>query len=145
LIDLREFYQEVILDHNKSPRNRGRLETFDHEADGYNPLCGDKVHLELRTQDGVLKEIAFDGEGCAISQASASLMTEAVKGLSVEDAERLFSEVQAVLTGKSDSELEGELQALAGVKALPVRIKCAILPWHALHAALNDQRQVKTE
>ena len=144
-MDLREFYQEVILDHNKSPRNRGHLEAPDSTADGYNPLCGDKVHVEIRTSDGKLEDVAFDGEGCAISLASASLMTEAVKGLSIEEAERLFTEVQAVLTGKSDAELDGELQALAGVKALPVRIKCAVLPWHALHSALTDRIQVKTE
>jgi nitrogen fixation protein NifU and related proteins len=146
-MDLRELYQEVILDHNRHPRNRGRLEDATGHGEGYNPLCGDMVALTLRTEDGRIEEIAFDGQGCAISTASASLMTEAVKGKSVEEAEAIFREFQDIVTGKSEPKDDlGELEALAGVREYPVRIKCATLAWHALHAALKgEEKAVSTE
>lgn len=146
--DLRELYQEVILDHNKRPRNRGRLEQPTNEADGHNPLCGDQVHLTIQTKDGQIESIAFDGQGCAISTASASLMTEAVKGKTIAEAEGIFREFQTMVTtpddGEEHSEL-GSLIALAGVRDYPVRIKCATLPWHTLHAALVGEKKVSTE
>jgi nitrogen fixation NifU-like protein len=137
MIDLRELYQEVILDHNKRPRNRGRLENPTAHAEGYNPLCGDMVTLTLRTHEGRIEEIAFDGQGCAISTASASLMTEAVKGKSTEEAHQIFRDFQAMVTNDGDNFDLGELEVFAGVREYPVRIKCAILPWHALNAALK--------
>lgn len=146
--DLRELYQEVILDHNKRPRNRGRLESPTSEAEGHNPLCGDQVHVTLLTKDGLVEDIAFEGQGCAISTASASLMTEAVKGKTTEQAEAIFREFQEMVTSP-DSEDEhedlGEMVALAGVREYPVRIKCATLPWHTLHAALAGDEKVSTE
>ncbi|HSI71700.1 MAG TPA: SUF system NifU family Fe-S cluster assembly protein [Fimbriimonas sp.] len=146
--DLRELYQEVILDHNRRPRNKGRLEEPTGHAEGYNPLCGDMVSLTLLTENGRVKDIAFDGQGCAISTASASLMTEAVKGKTVEEAETLFREFQDMVTetGQATDHDLGELEVFAGVREYPVRIKCAILPWHALHAALNGETsKVSTE
>ena len=139
-MDLRELYQEVILDHNRRPRNRGRVADANLHAEGYNPLCGDMVALTLKTEDGKVQDIAFDGQGCAISTASASMMTEAVKGKSVSEAEEMFRAFQKMVTSpdlNGESEKLGEeIQALAGVKDHPVRIKCATLAWHALHEAL---------
>ena len=146
--DLRELYQEVILDHNKRPRNRGRLEAPTSEAEGHNPLCGDQVHVTLLTKDGRVEDIAFEGQGCAISTASASLMTEAVKGKTTEEAEAIFREFQEMVTSpESEDEHEelGEMVALAGVREYPVRIKCATLPWHTFHAALAGNEKVSTE
>jgi len=146
--DLRELYQEVILDHNKRPRNRGRLEDVTNEADGHNPLCGDAVHVTIHAENGKINEIAFDGQGCAISTASASLMTEAVKGKTIEEAEEIFREFQTMVTtpgSDEDHEDLGSLVALAGVREYPVRIKCATLPWHTLHAALAGVDKVSTE
>ena len=146
--DLRELYQEVILDHNRRPRNHGRLEVPTAEADGHNPLCGDQVHVTLHTKDGLIDEIAFDGQGCAISTASASLMTEVVKGKTVEEAEAIFREFQTMVTspdGAGDHDDLGSLVALSGVREYPVRIKCATLPWHTLHAALIGDGKVSTE
>ena len=146
--NLRELYQEVILDHNKRPRNRGKLADATNEADGHNPLCGDQVHVTLHTRDGQIDSIAFEGQGCAISTASASLMTEAVKGRTVEEAEAIFREFQVMVTTPNDAESHeqlGSLVALAGVRDYPVRIKCATLPWHTLHAALVGEKKVTTE
>lgn len=148
--DLRELYQEVILDHNKRPRNHGRVADANRHAEGYNPLCGDVVNLTMRTNEGVVEEIAFDGQGCAISTASASMMTEAVRGKSLPEAEKIFRSFQRMVTsdGASDSEEEelGELAVLSGVREHPVRIKCATLAWHALNAALKgDEGTVTTE
>jgi nitrogen fixation NifU-like protein len=139
--DLLSLYQEIILDHNKTPRNFGRLAAPDRSADGDNPLCGDRIHLELALEGETLREIAFEGQGCAISTASASLMTEAVKGKTVEQALALFARVRRMLTGGGpDPEGElGKLEALAGVRAYPMRVKCATLPWHTLGAALEDR------
>lgn len=146
--DLRELYQEVILDHNKRPRNKGRLEDATNEAEGHNPLCGDQVHVTLHTENGLIDQIAFEGQGCAISTASASLMTVAVKGKTLEEAEAIFREFQTMVTSPESEELHeelGEMVALAGVRDYPVRIKCATLPWHTLHAALVGEGKVSTE
>ena len=144
---LRELYQETILDHNRHPRNRGRVEGL--QAEGYNPLCGDQVEVSLRLVDDAVEEIAFDGHGCAISTASASLMTGAVKGKTREEAQAIFRRFQALVTDTSGAEPDwdglGDLAAFAGVRELPIRIKCAILPWHALHAALNGEAEATTE
>lgn len=147
-LDLRELYQEVILDHNKRPRNRGRLDDVTNEAEGHNPLCGDQVHVTIHTENGLIDEIAFEGQGCAISTASASLMTVAVKGKTLEEAEAIFREFQTMVTSPESEELHeelGEMVALAGVRDYPVRIKCATLPWHTLHAALVGEGKVSTE
>jgi nitrogen fixation protein NifU and related proteins len=147
--DLRELYQEVILDHNRKPRNKGAVDEATSSAEGHNPLCGDNVRLTLRCDNGVVTEIAFDGQGCAISTASASLMTEAVKGKTIEEAEALFRTFQALVTGNEpllEDDALGSLNALAGVRDHPVRIKCATLPWHTLHAALSGEKdKVSTE
>lgn len=148
-MDLRELYQEVILDHNRRPRNKGRLEVSNRHAEGHNPLCGDTVALTLITEDGRVKDIQFDGEGCAISTASASMMTEAVKGKTIDQAHELFKSFQKMVTTQEDTteaEMLGEeIQALAGVREHPVRIKCATLAWHALEAALAGEEKVSTE
>jgi nitrogen fixation NifU-like protein len=146
--DLRDLYQEVILDHNKRPRNFRALETCTHKADGYNPLCGDRVTVYLQVEDGIIKDVAFQGMGCAISSASASLMTEALKGRPVAEVEPLFHDFHEVVMGDgatSPAKL-GKLAVLAGVRDYPSRVKCATLAWHALRAALeNRQEPVATE
>lgn len=147
-LDLRELYQEIILDHNKYPRNRGRLEDATDTADGHNPLCGDQVSIFLVNEDGIVKDVAFEGQGCAISTASASLMTEAIKGKTVEEVERIFREFQQMVTETGEPtnhESLGDLEVLAGVREHPVRIKCATLPWHTLNAALSGAGRVSTE
>jgi len=147
--ELSELYQQVILDHNKKPRNFRKLENANHTADGYNPLCGDQLTIYLDLEDGVVKEVGFEGSGCAISKASASMMTQAVKGKSKEQAENLFQEFHSMVTGELNEETEennlGNLKIFAGVREFPVRVKCATLPWHTLHAALNKQDQISTE
>ena len=147
--ELSELYQQVILDHNKKPRNFRRLENANHTADGYNPLCGDQLTIYLDLEDGLVKEVGFEGSGCAISKASASMMTQAVKGKSKEQAEHLFQEFHSMVTGELNEETDennlGNLRIFAGVREFPVRVKCATLPWHTLHAALNQQDQVSTE
>ena len=150
--DLRELYQEVILDHNRSPRNFGALDPCDHKADGHNPLCGDTVTVYLTIADGIVSDVAFDGRGCAISVASASMMTEMVKGMTVNDAERLFQSFQHLCTEDTEPEvpagLEDEmdvLQVLSGVRAFPMRVKCATLAWHTMSAALHGNRETSTE
>jgi nitrogen fixation NifU-like protein len=146
--DLRELYQEIILDHNRSPRNRGKLASANREAEGHNPLCGDQVKVTLVTENGAVKDIAFEGQGCAISTASASLMTEAIKGKPVEEVEKIFREFQEMVTetgAPQDHSNLGDLEVLAGVREHPVRIKCATLPWHTLHAALVGEEKVSTE
>lgn len=146
--DLRELYQEVIFDHNRKPRNFRKLEAANRHAEGYNPLCGDKVTIYLKLEEGVIKDIGFEGSGCAISTASASLMTESLKGKTKEEAEQLFKGFHKMVTAaeaSGDAGL-GKLIVLAGVKEFPVRVKCATLAWHTLHAALaDDQHTVSTE
>jgi nitrogen fixation NifU-like protein len=147
--ELSELYQQVILDHNKKPRNFRKLETPTHSAAGHNPLCGDQLIVYLDLEDGEVKDIAFEGSGCAISKAAASMMTQALKGKSKEKAEELFNEFHAMVTGELDEEQQenslGNLRIFAGVKEFPVRVKCATLPWHTMHAALNKQEAVSTE
>lgn len=147
--DLKELYQEVILDHNKNPRNFGTMSNPSCEAKGHNPLCGDKLKLYLKITDGVIEDIRFEGQGCAISQASASLMTEALKGLTTEQAQALFEKVHLLLTDDSfdvNTLPFLKLQVLGGVRAYPARVKCASLAWHTLVAALKHQPDIaKTE
>ncbi|MBV9879270.1 MAG: SUF system NifU family Fe-S cluster assembly protein [Gemmatirosa sp.] len=148
--DLTELYQSVILDHNRRPRNRGAMEGADAHADGKNPLCGDRLTVWVKLDGDTLADVRFEGAGCAISQASASLMTQAVKGRSRDDAEALFEQVHAMLLGKAPAP-EGatgamrSLAALSGVSRFPVRVKCASLAWHTLRAALADGTAVTTE
>ena len=142
--DLRDLYQEVILDHYKRPRNFGPLADADSHAEGYNPLCGDRVKVHLRMDGDRIAGISFEGAGCAISTASASLMTEAVAGMSREEATELERRFHGLVTG-DDREAAGEpdlgkLEALSGVREFPIRIKCATLAWHALRAALDGGR-----
>ncbi|TFZ82005.1 Fe-S cluster assembly sulfur transfer protein SufU [Candidatus Macondimonas diazotrophica] len=147
-MDLRELYQDVIVDHNRNPRNFHPLEGAVRIAEGYNPLCGDKLSVYARIDDGRITDVSFVGSGCAISTASASLMTEAVKGKTVAEAEALFADMHELLTGKTaaDAGRLGKLAALAGVKDYPARVKCATLSWHTLHAALQgDLTPVRTE
>jgi nitrogen fixation NifU-like protein len=147
MMDLRELYQEVILDHNRKPRNRGAVADPTGRAEGHNPLCGDNVTVTVLTIDGKVLDVKFDGGGCAVSTASASLMTEAVMGKTVEEAEAIFRSFQEMVTGEMDEGAEhdlGDLEVLAGVKAYPVRIKCATLPWHTFHAALMSQAEPVT-
>jgi nitrogen fixation protein NifU and related proteins len=147
--ELSELYQQVILDHNKKPRNFRKLETANHSAEGYNPLCGDQLTVYLNLEDDAVKEVSFEGSGCAISKAAASMMTQAIKGKSKQEAEQLFSEFHQMVTGELDEETTpnglGNLKIFAGVREFPVRVKCASLPWHTMHAALNNQELVSTE
>ncbi|MBA1145831.1 SUF system NifU family Fe-S cluster assembly protein [Ectothiorhodospiraceae bacterium WFHF3C12] len=145
--DLRELYQEVILDHNKRPRNYRVAEPHTHHADGYNPLCGDKVTIYADVEDGVVKDLSFQGDGCAISTASASILTEAIKGKTVEEAQALFEQFHDLVTldDVEPSPELGKLAVLAGVKDYPNRVKCATLAWHTLHAALEERESVSTE
>lgn len=146
--DLRELYQEVILEHSKAPRNYGALATANHKAEGYNPLCGDHFTVYLDVEDGKIQDVRFEGTGCAISKASASMMTQSVKGKSREEAEKLFEQFHKVVTGGANGEREslGKLAVFAGVSEFPVRVKCATLAWHTLQAALEGkQESISTE
>ena len=137
--DLRELYEEVILDHNRSPRNYGRRpDECSHAAHGHNPLCGDRVEVLMTVRGGVIEDVAFDGEGCAISTASASMMTQALTGRTDEEARSLFAAMHAALVDDEPPDLArlGKLGALLGVKDFPMRVKCATLPWHTMEAAL---------
>lgn len=133
----RALYEQVVLDHNRNPRNFQRRPAHaTHEARGFNPVCNDEFRVRLEVEDGVIRDLGFEGAGCAISTASCSLMTEAVKGKRVEDAERLFRDVHELLTGDRPPGDVGKLSILAGVRDYPMRVKCATLAWHVLHAAL---------
>jgi nitrogen fixation protein NifU and related proteins len=147
--ELSELYQQVILDHNKKPRNFHKLAAANHTAQGFNPLCGDQLTVYLQFDNGTVKDIAFEGSGCAISKAAASMMTVAVKGKSKQEAETLFNEFHRMVTGDLDEENTpnqlGRLKIFAGVREFPVRVKCATLPWHTLHAAFEDRQRVSTE
>jgi len=150
MADLRELYQEVILDHHKRPRNCRRPDDANKHADGFNPLCGDKVSVFVRMEDGVVRDIAFQGSGCAISTASASMMTESLKGKSEAEVTQIFERFHDLVTGKTpmdgDNSGLGKLAVFAGVRDYPVRIKCATLAWHTLRAALaGSQETVATE
>lgn len=145
--ELSDLYQEVILDHNRKPRNFHGLEDANHTAEGYNPLCGDRLTLYLKVDNGVIADVAFQGSGCAISKASASMMTDALKGKTVAEAQALFDRFHRMVTTAPDQPVEnlGKLSALAGVREFPVRVKCASLAWHTLKAALEKQQNVSTE
>lgn len=145
---LRELYQEVILDHSKSPRNFHALSGNVRSAKGHNPLCGDRLTLYVALEGGTIKDVAFEGAGCAISTASASMMTEALKGKTEAEADAVFEEFHALVTGKSELPQDdlGKLAVFAGVRDYPVRVKCATLAWHTLRAALSRQEEpVSTE
>jgi nitrogen fixation protein NifU and related proteins len=145
--DLSDLYQEVILDHNRRPRNFRRMEGASHHAEGYNPLCGDRVTVFLQIADDRIADIAFEGSGCAISKASASLMTDRLKGSTVAEARALFDRFHRMVTTPPNQEVEelGKLSALAGVREFPVRVKCASLAWHTLKAAMDSEEMVSTE
>jgi nitrogen fixation NifU-like protein len=149
MADLRDLYQEVILDHGRRPRNFGPLAEANCHAEGFNPLCGDRLILHLEVDGGVIRQARFEGSGCAISTASASLMTEALKGKSEAEAEALFGTFHSLLTGngtEAPAAPLGKLEVLAGVRDFPTRIKCATLAWHTLEAALHgSEAPVSTE
>jgi nitrogen fixation NifU-like protein len=147
--DPRELYQQVILEHNKKPRNFGKLDPCTHHAEGHNPLCGDQLELSLVIENGMVADIKFQGSGCAIDVASASLMTGIVKGKSVAEAEAMIEQFRGMVRGELDpatqAPLLGRLTLFSGVKDLPSRVKCAILPWATLHAALKGEEEASTE
>jgi nitrogen fixation NifU-like protein len=148
--ELKELYQQVILDHNKSPRNFGKLGQANHTAEGYNPLCGDKVNVYVEMEKDIIKDISFQSSGCAISRASSSLMSSAVKGKTRVEAEKIFNLFHDLIIGKLDEEKSfeelGKLAAFAGIKDFPSRVKCASLPWHTMINALrNKDEKVVTE
>jgi nitrogen fixation protein NifU and related proteins len=144
--DLSELYQQVILDHSRKPRNFHALPGASHSAEGNNPLCGDRFTVFLKLEGGIIQDISFQGSGCAISKASASMMTDQLKGKSVAEAEKTFAQYQQmVTTGPTDEAVMGKLCAFAGVRHFPMRVKCAILPWHAMMAGLKGQALVSTE
>jgi nitrogen fixation protein NifU and related proteins len=147
--ELNDLYQEVILDHNKNPRNFREIENATNEADGHNPLCGDALKVYLNVENDTVTDIAFKGSGCAISKASASMMTQAVKGKTKAEAETLFNEFRAMVMGELDIETDenhlGKLKIFAGVLEFPARVKCASLSWHTVHAALNEEEVASTE
>ncbi|HEY6853113.1 MAG TPA: SUF system NifU family Fe-S cluster assembly protein [Gemmatimonadales bacterium] len=149
MADLRELYQQTILEHNRNPRNFKKLDAANRTAEGNNPLCGDRITLYVRLEDGVIREIGFQGSGCAISQASASLMTAAVQGKTAGEAETMFHQFHDMVAGGPDAPADpktlGKLAAFAGVREFPARVKCANLSWHTLHAALQRQESVTTE
>ncbi|MHC4447531.1 MAG: Fe-S cluster assembly sulfur transfer protein SufU [Planctomycetota bacterium] len=150
--DLHELYQELILDHNRTPRNFGRPEASDREAVGYNPLCGDRVTVYVTIRDDVVEDVAFEGSGCAISTAAASMMTEAIKGKTISEARRLFEKFHELVAGPAPEDESaagngpglGKLAAFAGVRRFPARVKCATLVWHTLNAALENKSELVT-
>jgi len=145
--DLRDLYQEVIFDHNRNPRNFGKPEGFNRKAEGFNPLCGDRLTVYMQVdEDGVIRDVHFDGKGCAISTASASLMTETLRGKTVAEAEALFKGFHDLIMDESGAGAPdlGKLRVLEGVKAYPSRVKCATLAWHTVHAALDEQDEPVT-
>ena len=149
MADPKSLYQEVILDHNRKPRNFGELAQASHKAEGHNPLCGDHLTLALNLEGGQIAAIAFHGESCAVCKASASMMTASVKGKTEAEAQALIQEFRDMATGQIDVARQphhlGRLTVFAGVRDLPTRVKCAILPWHTLHAALHSVDSASTE
>jgi len=145
--ELTDLYQEVILDHNRRPRNFGVLACANHSAEGYNPLCGDRLTLYLKVEGETIVDVSFEGAGCAISKASASMMTDALKGRSVADANALFERFHRMVTTPPDQSVEdmGKLSSLAGVREFPVRVKCASLAWHTLKAAMASEQKASSE
>ena len=141
MYDLHDLYQEVVMDHNRRPRNFRKPEGANREAEGFNPLCGDQITIYLAVEDDVIEDVGFQAMGCAISKASASMMTESVKGLSLEDAEKVFREFRSMITQEDfDPDILGDAELLQGVSRYPARIKCASLSWHALNSALRDDQ-----
>ena len=151
MADLRGLYQEVILDHSKKPRNYRVLENADHHAEGYNPLCGDRVTVYLKIENGRISDVSFQGSGCAISTSSASLLTETLKGKTLDEADALFEKFHALVTGETNGNRPedpslGKLAVFSGVAEFPVRVKCATLAWHTLRSALKgEEKPVSTE
>ncbi len=149
MTDPRELYQQVIIEHNKKPRNFGKLDPCSHHAHGLNPLCGDDIEVSLRVEEGIVQEVRFQGHGCAISQASSSLMTVNVKGKSVQEAQVLIEQFREMIRGTldpaKDPNVLGRLSLFQGVKDLPSRVKCAVLPWATLHSALQGEETASTE
>lgn len=149
MTDPRELYQQVILEHNKKPRNFGKLDPCTHHAHGLNPLCGDDIEITLVVENGVVLDLKFQGHGCAISQASSSLMTVNVKGKPVLEAEKMVEQFREMIRGKldpaTDPHILGKLTLFQGVKDLPSRVKCAVLPWATLHSALEGENAASTE
>ena len=146
--ELRDLYQEVILEHSKAPRNYRELPAANHKAEGFNPLCGDRFTVYVTMDGDSIKDISFQGSGCAISKASASMMTQIVKGKSTAEAEKLFDSFHKLVTGHASANGEAELGKLAvfsGVSEYPARVKCATLAWHTLHAALEGKQETTTE
>ncbi len=148
--ELRELYQEVILDHSKRPRNKGSLAAASHQADGHNPLCGDHARVFLRVEDGIVREASFEGAGCSISTASASMMTDALRGKTLAEVEALFERFHELVTADPSRAAQvapelGKLAVVAGVHEFPMRVKCASLPWHTMKAALAGGGQATTE
>ncbi|MBL6947013.1 MAG: SUF system NifU family Fe-S cluster assembly protein [Rhodospirillales bacterium] len=150
--ELRELYQEVILDHGRTPRNFGKPNAANHHAHGHNPLCGDKVTVYLEVDGGLVKDVGFEGSGCAISMASTSLMTETLKGRSVEEAHTFFRRFHDLMTGSEDGAGEEvdedafeRLMVLSGVREFPMRVKCATLCWHTMEAAVKGEADILTE
>ena len=153
-MDLKELYQDIILEHGKSPRNLGKCEGYSHEAKGFNPLCGDKIHVYLKlNNEKKVESLTFEGEGCAISLASASIMTESVKGKSFEEAREIMNSFLSMIKSTSeiqsnhlDNDQKTKLMSLSGVKQFPMRVKCATLSWHTLISAMEDEKkEVNTE
>jgi nitrogen fixation protein NifU and related proteins len=148
MTELSELYQQVILDHNKKPRNFRKPQTFNRSAQGNNPLCGDQLTVYLQLENGLVTDVAFEGSGCAISKAAASMMTQALKGKTTDETEKLFQEFHHMVTDDPDAEINeslGNLRIFSGVREFPVRVKCATLPWHTFKAALANQETVSTE
>jgi len=148
--DLRDLYQDVILEHSKTPRNYRVQPAANHKAEGFNPLCGDRFTIYVTLEDDKISDISFQGSGCAISKASASMMTQSVKGKTMAEAEKIFGRFHEMVTGKEESGADeselGKLTVFSGVSEFPVRVKCATLAWHTLHAALEGkQESVSTE
>ena len=150
MTELRELYQQIILDHNKSPRNFGRLDNANHTQEGYNPLCGDHLHIYLHIDKERIADIRFEGSGCAISKASASLMTDTLKGKAVAEAIEIFEQFHTMVTAEVNTPVDeislGKMAVFAGVREFPMRVKCATLAWHTMKAAVEeDQTPVSTE
>ena len=150
MTELRELYQQIILDHNKNPRNFGKIDAANRVREGYNPLCGDHMHVYLHVAGDTIADISFEGSGCAISKASASLMTAALKGKPVPEAVAMFEKFQEMVTAEVDAPVDdqslGKMAVFAGVREFPMRVKCATLAWHTMKAAVDeDQAPVSTE
>ena len=144
-MDIKELYQEIILEHGKNPRNLGRPENFNKEAKGHNPLCGDQISIQIIMKGEEISDVKFTGAGCAISTASASILTESIKGKSKNEIERIFENFHDLVTGNETEEDLGKLAIFEGVQKYPVRIKCATLSWHALMAAIKGEKETTTE